>query len=188
MDNDKPSEGETIEDIEVQTVSEPSAFGNIAQSIGSRNLMIAIVTMPVVFLAVVLGILAVTGPARERDNAGEVRQRVTAGAVRSTPIDATHTDAPGRLIEPSLAAVPAQAPSLSPNAIAAEPSAPYSRNSSPVLVAPVGGEAKSMALDGDRLAVWFENEDGRAVIVYDLATGAIVRSTPIVTEVGPPAE
>ena len=42
-------------------LKKPSTFEDIATSIGSRNLMIIIITMPLVFLAVVSGIIAVFG-------------------------------------------------------------------------------------------------------------------------------
>ncbi len=42
-------------------LKKPSSFENIATAIGSRNLMIIIVTMPLVFLAVVTGIIAIFG-------------------------------------------------------------------------------------------------------------------------------
>lgn len=79
-----------------------SSFADIAASIGTRNLMIIIVTMPLVFLAVVTVIIAVFG----RDDED---------GIVSAPADAVIVD---RLAEPALAS--AGATPASPAAISVD--------------------------------------------------------------------
>ena len=178
MNNESEPLGETIEDIEVLSVDEPSSFGSIADSIGTKSLMIAIVTMPLVFIVVVMGILAVFGKPGETPAA-------TQSAVRSVAIDQPVSDSvsngpSNQLIEPALASIPGQSPSLAPSLGQAQSvGGPI-----PGLLAPEDSDVKTMALDGNRLAVWYENDEGRAVIVYDLTTGAIIKTAPIITEAG----
>ncbi len=62
------SQGTTRDRDEPLALKKPSTFEDIATSIGSRNLMIIIITMPLVFLAVVSGIIAVFGD----DEAAEI--------------------------------------------------------------------------------------------------------------------
>ena len=76
---------------------EPSGFANVATGIGSRNLMIIIITMPLVFVAVVMAIIAVFG----RDDETEIAE-----APASTPIEV--------LSEPRLPQRAATAGALSP--------------------------------------------------------------------------
>ena len=72
----------------------PSAFEDLATSIGSRNLMIIIVTMPLVFVAVVATIIAVFGgdegevasaPVEVLSEPALAQRSVGRGAISPTP-------------------------------------------------------------------------------------------------------
>ncbi len=96
----KPAGGRRSEEEPLE-LKKPSSFENIATSIGSRNLMIIIVTMPLVFVAVVTAIIAVFG----RDDDAEV---VSAAAPTSVE----------RLAEPALTRGATEATTVSGDASA----------------------------------------------------------------------
>ncbi|MHA7872215.1 MAG: hypothetical protein ACX939_07695, partial [Hyphococcus sp.] len=131
---------------------------SVANMIGTRNLLIIIVTMPFVFLVVVMAIIAVFGrPAG--DAAGDDRS-----AVISTPAAAAPTaDNAQRVVLPI--------PAASTDAADAVQGA---------IALPAGAEAGAISLDGDRLAVRIESEDGAMIVIYDLAQNAVVQTVPLV--------
>lgn len=132
----------------------PSAPSSIAHRIGAKNLIIAIVTMPFVFLVVVMTIIAIFGdPKEERAQEAATRLQVS----------------PDTLEEPALAR-------------AVLPIAASTTGLPASIAAPAGADAGAIALDGDRLAVRFDTDDGAVIIIYDIAEGATVAAIPIVHE------
>lgn len=161
-------EGERIE-IELGP-SEETATGeargfrtpvdDFAASIGSRNLMIIIVTMPLVFLMVVMGIIGLFGNDEEAVITG-----AAPGAVRSTPVEVLNEP----MTSPStLSPINASAPAL-----INVPIVPGG------IDLPDGARAGAISLDGDRLAVRAEGPDGVEIVIYDLTRGAVVQRVPI---------
>lgn len=127
----------------------PSSFGDIAVSIGSRNLLIIIVTMPLVFIAVVTVIIKLFGGG---DDAGLASEAAAPIAVE-------------RLAEP--------APTRSATAvttISADPSA---------IGLAAGADVTAMSLDGDRLALRVDGPDGVSIVIYDLTAGAVIQRIPV---------
>lgn len=149
-----------------KTESRPEApasgpFTRFADAIGTRNLYIAIATMPVVFLVVVMATLSAIGRPAEKETAA------VAGSVLSQPAEfaaATQANGPADKAE-ALAAIPIAA------AAAAAP-----------LVLARGAKVGAMALDGDRLALRIENENGGEIVIYDLARGAVIQRIPIMPQ------
>ena len=152
QDYDRPQSFDRDE-REPLDLKSPSPIDNFAASIGSRNLMIIIVTMPLVFMIVVMAIVAIFGGREEEPVAA------APAAVRSEPVET--------LAQPAVT-LPA-APVLPANAAGA-------------LSLPKGAEAGAIALDGDRLAVRIDGPDGSYVAIYDLTSGAVVQTIPIVPE------
>jgi hypothetical protein len=138
---------------EVPATQEPlTGVSNFANRIGARNLLIIIVTMPLAFLIVVMGVIAVAG------KPGKEEETVTAGAVRSTPAEyADVLEQPAR--QTVLPATPAS--------LFAEDAAP--------LVLPEGAKIGSMTLDGDRLAVRIDRQGGGEILIYDIARGGVIQ-------------
>ncbi len=134
----------------------PSA-GSLAGMIGTKNLLIAIVTMPFVFLVVVMTIIAIFGsPGKDR-------------AAQAAPQTATRTETPAATLEqPSLAGQQAVIP------IEASAGA-----FSSAISVPEGARAGAISLDGDRLAVRIDSENGAMIVIYDLAKGEAVQTIPI---------
>lgn len=132
----------------------PSA-SSVASMIGTKNLLIIIVTMPFVFLVVVMAIIALFGGS---DDAVET---ASPGAVRSVP-------AAEALEEPAANAqrVVLPIPAATDGALAG-------------ITLPAGAEAGAISLDGDRLAVRVESEDGAMIVIYDLAQNAVIQTVPI---------
>lgn len=135
----------------------PSGFAAMASAIGTRNLLIIIVTMPLVFLIVVMAIIAFLG------DPGEAREAATPGAVRSTPAAAQEESsvAGRRAVLPIPAAAQGSAQAIS---------------------LPPGAEIGAMALDGDRLALRIDATDGGMIVIYDLAQDAVIKSIPLTEE------
>lgn len=123
--------------------------GSLAHAIGARNLMIIIITMPLVFLIVVMATIAVFGrPGADRD-ASDAAGRVAATLAQPAPAAA---DDEG-VVAPSLAS------------LKVDP-AP--------LILPPGADITTMALDGNHLALRIISKDGGEIVVYDLSTGAVL--------------
>lgn len=144
-------------DNEPLELKEPSQFDNIATNIGSRNLMIIIVTMPLVFIAVVTGIITVFG---DGDNDAVAAQRPAGVAV---PV------AVERLAEPAPNSVDARGATAA-TTIAANPSA---------IGLTAGSDVTAMSLDGDRLALRVDGPAGVSIVIYDLSAGAVVQRIPV---------
>lgn len=134
-----------------------SGFAAAASAIGTRNLLIIIITMPLVFLVVVMAIIGFLG------DPDEARTAAAPGAVRSTPVAAAEgSDVAGRR---AVLPVPAAA-----------------EGSAPALALPAGAEIGAMALDGDRLALRVETAEGAMIVIYDLMDDAVVKTIPLTEE------
>jgi len=137
-----------------ETAAPLTAVHSFAEKIGSRNLMIAIVTMPFFFIGVLALIIAAVGlPEDEADLAGTSLE-TPVGA----PLEAAVPDA--ATLGDTVGGAPAAASSILPGTPAA---------------IPPGG----VALDGDRLAVRIEGPDGPVVVIYDLSRGAVTHEIPL---------
>lgn len=132
----------------------------LAQAIGTRNLLIIIITMPLVFLVVVLGTITIFGrPGAEREAAPEERVSIELNRDMET------------LAVPPSALQQAAAPS--DIALSIDP-AP--------LILPAGAGISSMAIDGDRLVLRVEDEGGGEIVIYDLKKGAPVQRIRVMEE------
>ncbi|MEM9618728.1 MAG: hypothetical protein AAF936_12275 [Pseudomonadota bacterium] len=133
----------------------PSA-SSVASMIGTKNLLIIIVTMPFVFLVVVMAIIALFGGS---DDAVET---ASPGAVRSVSTDALEEPAANaqRVVLPLPAATDGPLAGIT---------------------LPAGAEAGAISLDGDRLAVRVESDDGAMIVIYDLTQNTVVQTVPITT-------
>ena len=156
-----------IHDVAADKKSAPSdgqpeerQFGDVAASIGSKNLMIAIITMPFVFLVVVMGILAVFGSGPDEE--GALAQAGTPGAVRSQLAE----EPAATIEEPALSSAV-----VTTNASAEQTRFPVSASS----LAQVG----AIALDGDQLAVRVDEPEGAVIVIYDLSTNEVVQRVPL---------
>lgn len=145
--------------------AQPGVGAAIANAIGARNLMIIIITMPLVFLIVVMATLAIFGrPGGDTDGVDE-SQVVSASA-------------PATLVQPDAAP---------PELTGVTPPSPAALTLDPApLMLPAGADITSMALDANRLAVRVENKDGGGeIVVYDLASGAPVQRIKVVPQISP---
>lgn len=133
-----------------------SPMDSFAASIGTRNLLIVIITMPLVFIVVVMAIIAVFGGKADEAEIAAASTAANPAVVRSTPVT-------GTLSEPALSPTNVVAAEIAPEAI----------------VLPDGAVASTMSLDGERLAVRIDGPDGAAIIIYDLGLGAVVQTVPI---------
>lgn len=131
------------------------APSSIAGMIGTKNLLIIIVTMPFVFLMVVMAIIAVFGSPDEGEAAP------TAGAVVSTPVASLEQPA----IEGSRVVLPLPA---------------AAGDLSAAITLPEGAATSAMALDGDRLALRVDTDAGAMIVIYDLSTDQVVKTIPLV--------
>jgi len=147
-----------------EPVAAPAGTGaSLAQAIGARNLMIIIVTMPLVFLVVVMATIAVFGRPGGGKDAGADLGIARAGGERGT------------LAQPGPSA-------QGSTGVTAPSRASLTLDPAP-LVLPPGAEISSMALDGDRLVLSVDGKDGGEIIVYDLAGGAMVQRIKVVREI-----
>ncbi len=134
----------------------PTGFAGFANAIGSRNLMIAIIAMPLVFIAVVTAAIAIFG----RPEADEKVKSVEIGETSSVET----------LVQPrsATAALAAAAPPTAVDPIELE----------------AGSDISAMALDGDRLALRISGPSGGEIVVYDLGRAEIIRRIPVVASDG----
>lgn len=156
------SDAETLE-FEDAAPAAPSGAGSIASTIGARNLLIIIITMPFVFLVVVMTIIAIFGNPNKDEVAAD--DGATPGAVRSTPV--------ATLEEPALQGRRVSVPI---NASAGDLAAS--------IALPKGGEAGAIALDGDRLALRVDSAEGGVIVIYDLAENRVVQTVPLIEAAG----
>lgn len=130
------------------------APSSVAGMIGTKNLLIIIVTMPFVFLVVVMAIIAIFGnPGEETSAAAEG----TAPVVETIAIEEPAADGQ-RVVLPI--------PAASDDAVGA-------------IALPAGAEAGAISLDGNRLAVRVESDDGAMIVIYDLSQNTVVQTVPI---------
>lgn len=146
-------------DPETVEFEEPaSGFGAVASMIGTRNLLIMIVTMPFVFLVVVLAAVSIFGPPKGAQTAQAPIERQ---AIASAEISARPSAAPvdgQRAVLP----IPASADDFSG-----------------VIPIPEGASAGAISLDGDRLAVRVDSEEGPVIIIYDLSAGEVINTVAL---------
>ena len=143
--------------------STPAGAGApLANAIGARNLMIIIVTMPLVFLVVVMATISILGDPKERRGEDTALE-----AVRSTPLESSLE----ALEQPSYAGLSGATPATRASARSIDPSP---------LVIPSGAEIGALDLDGDRLVVRVTGEESDEIVVYDLTRGAMVSRIRIV--------
>lgn len=127
----------------------------LAQAIGTRNLIIIIVTMPLVFIFVVLGVIAIAGDPGKRE--------ARAAAAESAPAEIEQPARYRGALEPLQACLP---------------------QSGAPLMLPEGAQIGAMALDGDRLAIRIETDSGGEIVIYDLRAGAPLQTIPVRKEPG----
>ena len=116
--------------------------------------MIIIITMPLVFLIVVMAIIGIFGKPKGGDDFAAAEE------IQSAPIVS--------LEEP---AAPSQSVVLPVPAAAA--------GDQPVISLPENSEVGAISLDGDRLAVRIDGEDGATIVIYDLRLDAVVKTIPV---------
>ena len=131
------------------------AASSVAGMIGTKNLLIIIVTMPFVFLVVVMAIIAIFGNPGEED--------ATAAAESASPVVETIA-----IEEPTVESqrVVLPIPAATDDVMGA-------------IALPAGAEAGAISLDGNRLAVRVESNDGAMIVIYDLAQNTVVQTVPI---------
>ena len=131
------------------------AASSVAGMIGTKNLLIIIVTMPFVFLVVVMAIIAIFG------NPGD--DEVSAAAEGAAPVVETIA-----IEEPAAEGqrVVLPIPAATDDAVGA-------------ITLPAGAEAGAISLDGNRLAVRVESDDGAMIVIYDLTQNTVVQTVPI---------
>lgn len=150
-----------------------TAVHSFAEKIGSRNLMIAIVTMPFLFIGALALIIAAVGlPQEDASAEGSLDEILAAGPVTRAPDAAAP---PGAAQAPSAETAAARRSAQPvPPVAAASPSA-----ADPSFTAAAAIPSGGLALDGDRLAVRIERPDGPVVVVYDLSKGAVTHEVPL---------
>lgn len=152
---------------EAEAPAPPTAVHSFAEKIGSRNLMIAIVTMPFIFIGALALIIAIVGLPEEQAPASPdafLDDSIGAAPVAAAPVVAQTAAAP----EVSTVEAPAEA--------VIRPPAPARSSAMPVpAMIPPGG----ISLDGNRLAVRIERADGDVIVIYDLARGEVVSEVPL---------
>ncbi|MEO0398605.1 MAG: hypothetical protein AAF224_04185 [Pseudomonadota bacterium] len=129
------------------------------RSVFVRNMLVATASVPFVFLLVLILATFVFGDPEEGGAVGVQAQRAAAEA-------AYRQQAVERVAQ-----------------------APVAEDGSPVLASaqlegfkiavPVDGVAQSVGLDGERLAILVDGEDGQTVVIYHVAKGAVLATLPI---------
>lgn len=120
----------------------------------AQSMMVGIITMPAVFFIVVLGALALFGaPAAVKPVAAAPSAQASTASLQQP--------AQARAAEP----VFASAPSGKPLAIALSDDQ----------------RVRSIALDGDRVALHIEGPEGQEILVYDFLQGRVIAEAPINT-------
>lgn len=134
---------------------EPEAPQGLAAMIGTRNLLIIIVTMPFVFFLAIFVIVSIFGSPLDKDG----DRKTSRGAVHSTPVEVSDDTAPTSGQRATLVM-----PAASGSAIAL----------------PDGAEAGAISLDGDQLALRIDSDEGSAIVIYDLTQSRVVQTVPLV--------
>lgn len=150
MDENNRRESDPLEFREAA----PSA-SSVAGMIGTKNLLIIIVTMPFVFLVVVMAIIAIFGSPGDDD--------VADAAESASPVVET---------------IAIEEPAVSGQRVVL-PIPAASDNAASAIALPAGAQAGAISLDGNRLAVRVEGDDGAMIVIYDLAQNAVVQTVPI---------
>lgn len=146
--SETPQKDKTVE-IDIDTPT--NHFRSLADAIGVRNLMIAIVTMPLVFVVVVVAIVGLFGqPSDDAPDGAALTERAPA------------TNDVEVLAEPSMALAPMRT-SAAPSGFA------LTQNE----------KIEAMALDGDRLALRIEGSGRGRIVIYDIVGDAVIREIPI---------
>lgn len=150
---------EEASDGEEEAQTPLTGVHSFAEKIGSRNLMIAIVTMPLFFIGLLVLIISVVGMPEEEEAAAvnPVLESLGATSAAPPPISAPVIEEPQILAESAPAAIDGLADAIA---------------------IPEGASIGGMALDGDRLAVRIETADGPVIIIYDLAQNTVVQTIP----------
>ena len=131
---------------------------SVGGMLGTKNLLIIIVTMPFVFLVVVMAIIGLVGKPEKASKAeapSVVRSIETVDEAQSSGVATSGQ----RVVLP----MPA---SLTTLASAIE--------------LPAGATPGAISLDGDRLALRVDTDDGAMIVIYDLATDQVVKTIPLV--------
>ncbi len=140
---------------------------SVGGMLGTKNLLIVIVTMPFVFLVVVMAIIGLVGKpekASKAETPGVVRSIETVDAAPSSDTAASGVTTNGqRVVLP----MPASLTTLAS-----------------AITLPEGATPGAISLDGDRLALRVDTEDGTMIVIYDLATDQVVKTIPLVEAAG----
>ncbi|GJL95065.1 MAG: hypothetical protein DHS20C05_14700 [Hyphococcus sp.] len=156
ISGDNERDSQRSQDMLDFTEAAPAPSG-VAAMLGTKNLLIIIVTMPFVFLVVVMTIIGIFGrPGADEDRTVEAATT----SVRSTAVET--------LEEPSVAGQRVILPVTASTG-----------DLSSAIALPAGAQAGAISLDGDRLAVRIDTDDGAMVVIYDLAKGAAVQTIPL---------
>ncbi|MEM8770301.1 MAG: hypothetical protein AAGD92_01510 [Pseudomonadota bacterium] len=137
-----------------ETDAPGASFQSLGASIGARNLLIIIFTMPLVFLAIIMGVIAMS---------------------RGGPEDVANADAaasPAAAIE-SATPPPATSRNRTPD------SAPTARAAAAAAGLPMEAAVGAISLDGDRLAVRIDGPNGAEVVIYDWRLNQVVQRVPV---------
>jgi len=141
---------------------------SVGAMLGAKNLLIIIVTMPFVFLVVVMAVIGLVGKpdktspviSANAEPSGMVRSvEAVDGALSSGVADSDVAASGQRVVLP----MPA---SLTTLASAIE--------------LPAGATPGAISLDGDRLALRVDTEDGTMIVIYDLSRDQLVKTIPLV--------
>lgn len=125
-----------------------------AASPPAQSMMVGIITMPAVFFVVVLGALALFG---------------APAAVKPVETASASQAATGSLAQPA-------------KARATEPVFASALTGQPLAISLTDDQrVRSIALDGDRVALHIEGPDGQEILVYDFLQGRVIAEAPIKT-------
>ena len=130
---------------------------DFAQSIGARNLMIIIVTMPLVFIIVVMGIIGFFGSPGDEEAPAAAQTLIEPAPIAA---EVTQVSQPGQ-----------QKIVSTQSAAAASP-----------LTVPAGATIATMTLAGDELAVHVSGPAGDEIIIYDTKLGETKLVIPVLRE------
>ena len=145
----------------------------IAEMIGTRNLLIIIFTMPLVFIFVVAGIIMTFGSPLKSKSSEAVVVSTQSAAVSSAPVsstvgtDFTTTSAP-RAPRADVVRTKINTSAIAPAAFAGSG-----------IALPDGASTGAMALDGSRLAVRIDGDGAPYIAIYNLGTNQVEARVPL---------